>query len=58
MNKNVFLIKLLFSLAVPVFTFIYVKDSFGIISAFISGFVLLMVLTILLFSRKEKRDTW
>lgn len=53
MNKNLFLIKMFLSLAIPVFTFVYLKNSLSTILAAIVGFVLFIVLSIVLFLRKE-----
>lgn len=56
MTKNMYLLKMLLLLVIPVFTFIYLNNRFGMIPAAIVGLVLLIILSFLLFSRKIKKE--
>ncbi|MFE3973638.1 MULTISPECIES: hypothetical protein [unclassified Peribacillus] len=52
MTKNTYVFKVFLVLVFPVFTFIYLSGSFGMIPAALGGLILLIALSTLLFSRK------
>ncbi|MFE6168024.1 hypothetical protein ABE042_08095 [Viridibacillus arvi] len=53
MSKKYF-IKMFLLISLPLFTCSYLDNRIGFIPSTIAGFVLLIVLSLLLFSRKEK----
>jgi uncharacterized membrane protein len=56
MDKNKYVVKILLVVLLPVFTFIYLDNSLGLFPSAIVGLILLIVLSIVLFLKKEKRN--